>query len=230
MISKTIQLLSLHRFRIYLTLVLSMGFSVFLVASRFAVYGQWYYMFLIWNLFLALVPFSISTWLYYNHRRVKKKTVWLMSATWLLFIPNAPYILTDLFHLSYQGLAPKWFDLIMILSFAWNGLILAMLSWLDMFEIIKKRWGYWQSWLIISTSIAMSSFGIYIGRFLRWNSWDILLSPQGLISDIAARVLYPYDHPRTWGMTILLTVFLLLVFFTVKQILNYHSRPDGSRS
>jgi uncharacterized membrane protein len=151
----------------------------------------------------------------------KKKVILLAIAViWILFIPNSFYIITDLFHLNYKNLAPVWYDLILIFSFAWAGLLLGFSSLKDL-EIIlygslnKKRNKIFVP-IAISFILFLSSFGIYMGRFLRWNSWNILNQPADLFHDIKIRVLNPGDHPSTWGMTILTGIMLNLIWWSFK--------------
>jgi uncharacterized membrane protein len=78
--------------------------------------------------------------------------------------------------------------------------------------------------VVITLLLFISSFGVYIGRYLRWNSWDVVDDPYPLFRDIAVRVLDPMDHPRAWGLTLLLGVLLNMVFWTIKGI--KHSRLE----
>lgn len=177
------------------------------------------FLFLNWNLFLAFVPWGIASLMVLNKRLKQSKTMLvLLIAIWLLFFPNAPYILTDLFHLRLSSSMPVWFDLILILSFAWTGLIFGFLSLWDMENILLK---YLKKCWVTGISVSLlfvGSFGIYIGRFLRWNSWDILTSPFQLIYDIGERFVNPFNHPRTWGMTIFMGLFLNILYFSFKII------------
>ena len=133
-----------------------------------------------------------------------------------MFFPNSPYILTDLFHLRARNEIPIWYDLIVILSYAWTGLICGFISLND----IEKRLSDYANRNIISGVVIlflfMSSFGVYLGRFLRWNSWDVLNNPFGLFSDIVVRFIYPMEYTKTWGVTLLMGVMLNFMYFTFK--------------
>src|SRR5436190_19892188 len=110
-------------------LIISCGFSCLLLSTRIMVTGYTTYLFLVWNLFLAFVPYAITQWLWTHSWVVGNKWKLLgLLLGWLLFIPNSFYILTDLFHLDEFDSAPKWFDLLLIFSFAWNGLLLGIIS------------------------------------------------------------------------------------------------------
>ncbi|MBK6604407.1 MAG: DUF1361 domain-containing protein [Leptospiraceae bacterium] len=191
--------------------LLCFSFSIF----RFIYTDTKVFLFLNWNLFLAFVPWAVTsiTILKPSIQRYKV-TIIILLAVWLLFFPNAPYILTDLFHLRLKSSMPKWFDLILILSFAWTGLVFGFLSLWDIEGILTKSLS--QIWIsIISVSLLfVGSFGIYLGRYLRWNSWDIIGEPFNLLYDITDRLINPFDHPRTWGVTIFMGIFLNMIYWT----------------
>jgi uncharacterized membrane protein len=124
-------------------LALSMAFSIALVMARIAYTGKLTFIWMIWNLFLAWVPYRISSWL--QRQSSIKASKWKFAAVsivWLLFIPNAFYILTDLFHLGVFHNVPNWFDLTLIISFAWNGLLLGILSVRQMEKIMQIKQSY----------------------------------------------------------------------------------------
>jgi uncharacterized membrane protein len=207
------------RLKLTFWLFSSLLFSVALVAARNYVGGNHFFRFLIWNLFLAFIPYLVSSWLiYYTNNRKNILVIGGATALWLLFFPNAPYILTDLFHLRPRTEAPYWYDLLLILSFAWNGLILAYVSLAQMQQIFSKIFNKMVSWLFVITSLCLSAFGIYLGRYLRWNSWDIITNPQGLAFDILDRFIHPFAHGRTWYMTLGFSAFLIVGYFTIKQL------------
>lgn len=190
-------------------------FSVF----RLFYTGSRLFFFLNWNLFLAFIPWFFSS-LLIVYPKLQKKTVLtiIVLAIWLLFFPNAPYILTDLFHLKRNLIMPIWFDLLLILSFAWTGLLFGFISLWNIEKVLtnflKKGWV-----TFISISLMfIGSFGIYLGRYLRWNSWDIIQQPLKLIYDISDRVSSPFKHPTAWGMTILMGTFLNIVYWSFKVI------------
>ena len=191
--------------------LLCFSFSIF----RFIYTDTKVFLFLNWNLFLAFVPWAVtSITILKPNIQSYKITIIILLAVWLLFFPNAPYILTDLFHLRLKSSMPKWFDLILILSFAWTGLVFGFLSLWDIEKILTKSLS--QIWIsIISISLLfVGSFGIYLGRYLRWNSWDIIGEPFNLLYDITDRLINPFDHPRTWGVTIFMGIFLNMIYWT----------------
>ena len=195
--------------------LLCFSFSIF----RFIYTDTKVFLFLNWNLFLAFVPWAVtSITILKPNIQSYKITIIILLAVWLLFFPNAPYILTDLFHLRLKSSMPKWFDLILILSFAWTGLVFGFLSLWDIEKILTKSLN--QVWIsIISISLLfIGSFGIYLGRYLRWNSWDIIGEPFNLLYDITDRLINPFDHPRTWGVTIFMGIFLNMIYWTFRMV------------
>ena len=178
------------------------------------------YMFLNWNLFLAIVPFFFSSYLILHKETINKYSFAVIAGAWLLFFPNSPYILTDLFHLHVHDGMPQWFDLIMILSFAWAGLLFGFLSLSQMEKMLLEKVSVRTSNIVIVSLLFISSFGVYIGRFLRWNSWDIVSSPLAILADIADRFIHPFAHGRTWGITILMGTLLSSIYFSVKMMVR----------
>jgi uncharacterized membrane protein len=195
--------------------ILCFAISVF----RFLMTGSMLFLFLNWNLFLAFIPWFFSSLITIKPRLQKNKiAVVIFLFSWLLFFPNAPYILTDLFHLRSITTVPVWFDLMLILSFAWTGLLFGFMSLWDIEQTLGKQ--IKEHWMtIISIGLLfLASFGVYIGRYLRWNSWDIIRDPFGLLSDIGDRFFNPSDHPQTWGMTMFMGLFLTIIYLSFKLI------------
>jgi uncharacterized membrane protein len=190
-----------------------------LIRLRIVISGHYYFRFLVWNLFLAFVPYVVSTVTRLIANKTNNTFVLLASAAmWLLFFPNAPYIVTDLFHLRPRVDAPYWFDLLLIYSFAWTGLMLGFASLLDFHEIIRNRFNAFKGNLFVVGSLLLSGFGIYLGRFERWNSWDIVYNPKRLTQDIIKPILNPQDNLRVWFVTAAFSAFLIVGYYTIKHL------------
>ena len=207
-----------QRLNLLLVLGASLALSVVLITFRVFLTHKISFVFLLWNLFLALIPFGLSTMLGLSAGRLKARVLLPVGAAWLLFFPNAPYILTDLFHLEPRAGVPYWYDLALLLSCAWNGLMLAYASLTDMQQLVTRRLGWWSGWAFATAALLLSSFGIYLGRYLRFNSWDVLTNPLALFYDIIHRLLHPTAYSGTWGVTLLYGVFLLLGYATVRLL------------
>ena len=143
--------------------------------------GDPYYRFLVWNLFLAWVPFAFALGAYVLARRGGGPAVIALGVLWLLFFPNAPYMLTDFIHLSESPAAPLWYDALMLASFAWTALVLGFASLYLMQMIWQRAAGPVVAWLGVLAALGLASFGVYLGRFLGFNSWDALVRPRGIV-------------------------------------------------
>jgi uncharacterized membrane protein len=168
--------------------------SLLLFRLRVELSGSMTYMFLIWNIFLAWIPlvFAHTAATFSWKRKYILLTVPFFALLWLLFFPNAPYILTDLQHLSHpKPGVPVWFDVLLIVWFSWTGLLLGMVSLLLMQNIVRREFGRVAGWLFVFAVGALGSLGIYIGRFLRWNSWDMFFHPFALLSNFTFYATHP---------------------------------------
>lgn len=197
-------------------LFLLTAFSSVLVLIRISFSMQLIYLFYAWNFILAAVPLLISRRLMVS-TNVGIKAVLLLFC-WLLFFPNAAYIVTDILHFAERPPVPKWFDLLIVISSAWNGLMFTVLSLLQVETFLLRHYSRKKVTLFIVISLIASAFGIYVGRFLRFNSWDIITDAGSLFTAISERVLSPFDHRRTWGFTLLFGTFISLVYFTVREL------------
>ncbi len=207
---------------IFKVLFVSMAFSMLLLMVRMAATETIFYAFLVWNLFLAIIPFAITTYLV-SQPQLSRLRLTLWFCIWLLFLPNAPYIVTDLMHLQWDNHGYLWLDVLVVTSFAWNGLILCFMSLLDMHDLLRKRSSERLAFWSIIIVLFLCGFGIYLGRFLRWNSWDIIQHPDLLIKDIVVRFIYPMSYLKTWGVTLGFGTFLSLgfwMFSELRQIVN----------
>ncbi len=205
-----------NRLSVTIVLALSCLLSVSLSAFRIYYSGFGTYIFLNWNLFLAILPYVISTFfLLYNHKVNSKLLLGGILFSWLLLFPNAPYILTDFFHLEPRANVPYWFDLGLIFSFAWNGLMLGFISLYDIQTAISRRFTAFKGWAFSIISLVLASFGIYLGRYERFNSWDIVTNPIALFIDIADRFVHPFSHQRTILMTALFSIVLIFGYVTL---------------
>lgn len=209
----------LHRW-----LAASVLFSVLLVVARAVYTGEYVFFFLVWNLFLAYVPYFISGWLQLHPGWIESR--WRFAAAfvcWLLFIPNSFYILTDLFHLRNYFTMPMWYDVALILSFAWNGLLPGILSVRQMEKMTQLQLGYGSEFFFIFPIMFLNAFGVYIGRYLRFNSWDVLASPFGLISEIAEILFHPIQYHAAWGMICCYSTLMTIMYITVLKIYSHRN-------
>ncbi len=177
---------------------------------RYVYTGSFGFFFLLWNLFLAWLPVLFA--LLARRQQASRLGRGLWGGLWLLFFPNAPYLLTDLLHLGRIGHVPIWYDLIMLLTFALAGLFLGFASLFWLHDLVSKTWNRWTGWLFVLVVLGLSSFGVYIGRFLRWNSWDLLLNPTFLLRDLAQHLLVRSQLLETAVVTTLLTAVFIAAY------------------
>lgn len=211
------------RLNIMVLLTLMTLFCLSLSLFRYYISETKVFFFLNWNLFLAWIPLWLTSFIFAFNSKSRISLTFIIIA-WILFFPNSPYILTDLFHLKVRNTIPIWYDLIVILSYAWTGLVCGFVSLND---IEKRLADYYKANLINSIVVIflfISSFGVYLGRFLRWNSWDVLNNPFGLFNDIFIRIIYPLEYTKTWGVTVLMGIMLNFMYFTFKWGLNNNER------
>ena len=201
-----------------------------MIAVRIDLTGSGYYRFLLGNLFLACVPLFFSTALRVTNRLRWHWTIMAgLAGLWLLFLPNAPYILTDILHLTRISNAPAWYDLALLLSCSGTGLLIGYLSLVDVQGIVARKFTPVVGWVFALVSLGLSGFAIYLGRFLRWNSWDVLFTPT-LVLDIAAAVLRPQDHVRPLSVTLVFGVIFVLGYITFRTLLLTESNRSSTEA
>ncbi len=191
------------------------AFSLLLLLIRIISVESIFFTFLVWNLFLACIPYGVTLILRFRKIQDNRIIFWLGFIVWLAFLPNSPYILTDLQHIQLSTLNSIWFDVLLILSFAINGLIIGFASLRIMQELLRKTFSAKLTNSIIYGVLLLCGFGIYLGRILRWNSWDILTHPLDILGDIAKRILFPIQHIHTWVFTIGFGGFLIITYHLI---------------
>jgi len=199
---------------LYINLFLSLSFALLLLVLRAKLTNSYFYFFLVWNLFLAGIPFFITEVM--KHYSTWRTSTWqklLLFTTWLLFLPNSPYIITDLIHLHDKDSILIWLDLFLVFVFALNGLLLGLLSLMDMHGFIAKN--YSKKTSLVSTFLicVLCGYGIYLGRFLRFNSWDILIEPIFLFEQIGSSL----TQPKVWAITFAFGGLLWVLFLLLKS-------------
>lgn len=204
---------ALLREQIFGSLLLLSCFCTFLYLVRGYFSPKDFYFFLNWNLFLAWIPYGLGILILYAQQRGGGlKVLAPLLAAWFFFFPNAPYIVTDFLHLRARPPVFFWFDIALLTAFALTGLFLGFASLAGLQEWITQKKGRFWGWLFAGMIWIFSSFGIYLGRFLRWNSWNLLTHPVKILSDAWVRILSPNDYP---GMFLFCAVYsaLLLIFY-----------------
>ena len=178
--------------------------------------NEWAYLFYIWNFILAIIPFLCSRQLAYR-QNLNYKAILLMIC-WLLFFPNAPYLITDILHFENRPPVPAWYDLTLVVSGAWNGLLLGIISLMQVEQFLLRFFKKTRVSLFVFLFIALGGYGVYLGRFMRYNSWDIATRPLLLVSSLVQQLLHPHQHLAVWAFTLVFSVMLGILYTTVKQL------------
>ena len=211
-----------------LALIFATGACAFLVILRVIWTANVRPAFLIWNLFLAWLPLAFSL-LACDHYQEQKGRSWRFlgfAAAWLLFFPNAPYICTDLIHVTSRFYQHYWTDLLLVLMCALTGLILGFVSLFLMQSLVARMFGQLASWLFIAAIAGLSGIGIYLGRFLRFNSWDVLFKPMKLYHGVGDLVGAPLD-PKTFVFPAMFAAFLFVTYVMLYALTHLkHTAPQ----
>ena len=189
-------------------------FCLFLWMIRIKLTNSLFFGFLIWNLFLAYIPYFISSNIKKRMQKLSKFKLIMMLFIWLLFLPNAPYIITDFIHLQHSKGNIVWLDIFILFTFSSTGLLLAIISLSDIYKIIKLKWNSKLANYFSISATFLCGFGIYLGRFLRFNSWDVFTSPLIVLK----RSVLSINDPKTWFITISFGSFLYIMFIITRSI------------
>ena len=201
-------------------LLLSIGFTLSLLAARALLTNTLTYFFYPWNLFLAVMPYLFSRKLQHAKNGMKS---WLLIAGWLLFFPNAPYLITDVFHFEERFPVPKWYDLILVVSGAWNGLMLGIISLMRVEQFLRL---YIQPKMVQLSCVLFAllcGYGVYIGRYWRFNSWDVVSQPESLFMASARSIIRPHHNIQLWAFTIAFAALFYTIYLTIKQLVFLNS-------
>ncbi len=196
------------------------GVILFLVASLEN--NSFDYGYLLWNLGLAWIPLALVLWL----QKVLRTSLWsswlplIITLLWLSFLPNSFYMLTDYIHLLESERVNPLFDLVMFTSLILNALILGYLSLYLVHQEFVKRLSRRTSALLVGGVLLLSSFAIFIGRDLRWNTWDVVLNPASVIFDVSDRLINPGAHPQVFSTTFSFFVLLTSIYVVIWQMMR----------
>lgn len=195
-------------------------FSIILNIFRILIWGKTSYFYLLWNIFLAFVPYLISLILFNLYKIKKINTFFLMIGFvfWLLFIPNAHYLITDFIHLDEVKHAPLLYDSFLLFSSALVGLLFGLYSLNHIENIIKDNFSVLKTKIIMSVSIFLMGFGIYLGRFLRFNSWDFFVNHISIWKELRNLFLGTNHFFNTFLYTILFSSFIYVSFEMWKKL------------
>ncbi len=188
---------------VFTTLLLSSGVSVAFLLIRIIVTQDYRLSFLAWNLLLAWIPLVMA---YILKLKLKKANNiggmhFALGFIWLVFLPNSFYLISDLIHLQSSGEVSLLYDTAMVASFVINGLLLGYLSLYMVHSLAKNYIGKTWAYVFAQVALLLSSFAIYLGRYLRWNTWDVVINPIGLVFDVSDRIINPGSYLLTFVVT-----------------------------
>ncbi len=205
--------------RVRTLLMLLSLFCCMLECARIYQSGRIIYVFLLWNLFLAWVPYIIGTYLTTPKKYSSAILQWFVFLVWLLFFPNTTYLMSDLIHLHPQWPIPLWYDAFLLNAFAWNGLLLGVFSLQQAHVFLNQRLSPIMAWIGIVVVISLSGLGVYMGRYLRFNSWDVLANPFEIIQTIFTQLIHPFQYHILWlfsaGFAAILMMSYGLICFAI---------------
>ena len=210
------------------SLAFATAICLLMFVARVVYADTWAHVGLVWNLFLAWLP-MLAALTAYNLKKRAAAGVWLLilpcAFLWLLFFPNAPYLLTDILHLQWRDGVPLWYDLIMLVAFAWTGTFLGLVSLYLMHSLVRRTAGPVAGWLFTLGVLGLTGFGVYLGRFSRWNSWDLFTSPAPLLADVWQRLRYPLAHSGTIAFSALFSLCVTAMYLMLTAVIRLE--PEG---
>lgn len=214
---ETLKLRIQTKFKSLSIITVALTFSIVVLMVRMKFNKSFFFLFLIWNVFLAIIPYIITMYLHTKPNLSKLKLgFWFLA--WLAFLPNAPYIVTDLIHIRIGNNSMLWLDVLVILSFALSGLFVFYLSIIDMQRLIYQKFRRIPIETLTTLVLFLCGFGVYLGRFLRYNSWEIISQPHVLISDVLNIIIAPFQHYEAWLFTLGFGGFLAVGYWMFKNL------------
>lgn len=176
--------------------------------------------YLLWNLFLAWLPLVLAIWLLKSLRT----NLWsnngplLLTLLWLLLLPNSFYMISDFVHIQDVARHNLLYDIVMFTAFIFTATMLGFSSLYMVHTALRKRLAPRTSWLLIGIIILLCSFGIYLGRNLRWNSWDVLVNPAGILFDVSDHLIHPLSSAALFTITFSFFVLLSSLYIVGWQL------------
>lgn len=185
---------------------------------RVIIFDKFSFVYILWNILLAFIPFLISSiLLFYSEKNKLNQTLFVIGGiVWLIFLPNAPYIVTDLIHIGVVKGVPVLYDSVLLFTSAWAGLLLGMNSIYHIEKILLSKYSKKITNFIILVVILFASFGIYLGRFLRFNSWDFFTNHSSLLSSVWKIFTQSNNYINVYIYTILFFFFIYMSFISFK--------------
>jgi uncharacterized membrane protein len=214
--------------RIFYALIFSSIIAIGLLIIEAIKARSGYYYFLIYNMGLAYIPLLLAWWLTYR----LQKTAWLsfsnilLTILWIGFLPNSFYMITDLIHTSESIGIDLLYNIVLIILCIFNALVAGYISLYLVHWALLKRFYYRNVHIFIALILLICSFAIYLGRFLRWNSWDVIINPAGILFDVSDSIASPSTHPQVFSTTASFFVLLTTMYIVIWQITRVLRKPE----
>jgi len=218
---------------IYKLIYYSVALCLALLVIRILTSDNLQHTFLLWNLVLALIPLVLS--LKFSEHKGRK--LWVLTILWLLFLPNSFYVVTDLIHLNPPQVSTEnlygpaidysntqtftiLFDAIFLFTYA----LVSFVYGLESIRLFRQKFSKHSVlssvyFLILLTFV--SSFAIYLGRFSRWNSWDMLVRPWLVVKDSLNLFIHPADYSKEWLIIISFTIITFGIYRLYELFFRY---------
>jgi len=211
--------MQIKKFKIPKSIIYLLGLALLLNILRIILFGNFSFLYILWNIFLAFVPFFITSILTLNTNKdnILKPVFIIGFLFWFLFLPNAPYVITDFIHLGRFYAVPTMYDMFLLFTSAWVSLLLGLHSLFQMEKMLLLRFTRKITNIIIIVTILFTSFGVYLGRYLRFNSWDFFLSHNSLLASIWKVLTQSNNYANVYGYTLLFFVFIYVSYRSFRE-------------
>ncbi|HEX4591284.1 MAG TPA: DUF1361 domain-containing protein [Gemmataceae bacterium] len=180
------------------------------------------------NLTLAWVPYVAALWAVALHQRSPhaRGRLWLIGLVWLAFFPNAPYLITDWLYLPGWK-AELWYSIALLTVFSTCGVLLSVVSIYVMHSLVRTVAGPIGGWCVAAAAIGLGGVGVYVGRFLRLNSWNLVTKPGEVWQEVTTRLHEHGENPSPFAFSAVMTVMLLVFYLVFRSIrLGPRSREE----
>lgn len=198
-------------------------FTAILNILRIVLFGTHSFLYIFWNIFLASVPFIMSSFMLI---RINKSNFYnpisiFCFIIWFLFLPNAPYVITDFIHLGEVRNVPVMYDIILLFTSSIVSMLFGLYSMEQMEKILAHKFSEKLIKVIMLLIIFFTSFGIYLGRTLRFNSWDLFVNYHSLFQAIREIFMNSSKHINAYFYTV---IFFFLIY---TSYIAFKNRKDG---
>lgn len=209
----------LKKFKIPKSIIYLLGLAIFLNILRVILFGNISFLYILWNIFLAFIPFFISSILSLNTSKdnIFKLFFVIGFILWFIFLPNAPYVVTDFIHLGRFRVVPPMYDMFLLFTSAWVSLLMGLHSITQMEKMLLLKFRSRVVHFIMIVIILFASFGVYLGRYLRFNSWDLFISHNSLITSTWETLTLSNNYANVYGYTLLFFVFLYISYLSFRE-------------